>query len=292
MDASERRGLWLMAAPFVLGVVALVVVPALGALPMAFFEWDLVRPPRFLGLGNFEELVDDPVFRIALRNALFFLIAAVPLRLLGALALALVLARRGRPRAAGRGAVVTPTMIPDAAYALIWLWVLNPIYGPVNLALGAVGLPTPAWLSQPTAARWAIVLMLVFQLGEGFLIALIARRQVPEELLDIATINGAGRWGRFTRVTLPMILPALALIAIRDTILVLHTTFVPALLVTEGGPPPFATTALSLFTYRNAFEYLRYGYAAAATVVMLVLAASISWLLYRSVARWTGRVAG
>lgn len=292
MDASERRGLWLMAAPFVIGVVALVLVPAFGALPMALFEWDLVRPPRFIGLGNFEELIDDPVFRIALRNALFFLIAAVPLRLAGAVALALVLARRGRLRAAGRAAAVTPTMIPDAAYALIWLWVLNPIYGPVNLALGAVGLPTPAWLSQPTPARWAIVLMLVFQLGEGFLIASIARRQVPDELLDLATINGAGRWGRFTRVILPMIAPALLLIAIRDTILVLHTTFVPALLVTEGGPPPFATTALSLFTYRNAFEYLRYGYAAAATVVMLALAASISWLLYRTTSRWTGRLAG
>ena len=292
MDASERRGLWLMAAPFVIGVVALVLVPAFGALPMALFEWDLVRPPRFIGLGNFEELIDDPVFRIALRNALFFLIAAVPLRLAGAVALALVLARRGRLRAAGRAAAVTPTMIPDAAYALIWLWVLNPIYGPANLALGAVGLPTPAWLSQPTPARWAIVLMLVFQLGEGFLIASIARRQVPDELLELATINGAGRWGRFTRVILPMIAPALLLIAIRDTILVLHTTFVPALLVTEGGPPPFATTALSLFTYRNAFEYLRYGYAAAATVVMLALAASISWLLYRTTSRWTGRLAG
>jgi multiple sugar transport system permease protein len=292
VDASERRGLWLMAAPFVLGVVALVLVPAVGALPMALFEWDLVRAPTFVGLDNFGELVDDPVFRITLRNALFFLVAAVPLRLVGALALALVLTRRGRLRAAGRAAVVTPTVIPDAAYALIWLWVLNPIYGPVNLALAGLGLPTPAWLSDPTAARWAIVLMLLFQLGEGFLIASIARRQVPEELLELATIDGAGCWGRFVHVTLPIIAPALLLIAIRDTVLVLHSTFVPALLVTEGGPPPFATTALSLFTYRNAFEYLRYGYAAAATVVMLVLAGSISWLLYRVVARSTGRLGG
>ena len=134
------------------------------------------------------------MFRIALRNALFFLVAAVPLRLVLALALALVLARRGRLRAAGRAAAVMPT-VPDAAYALIWLWILNPIYGPVNLLAG-VGLPTPAWLSDPTAARWAIVLMLLFQLGEAFLIASIARRQVPEELLELATINGAGRWSR------------------------------------------------------------------------------------------------
>ncbi|HEX5937038.1 MAG TPA: sugar ABC transporter permease, partial [Actinomycetota bacterium] len=88
-----------MAAPFLLGVVALVVAPAVGTLPMALFDWDLVRAPTFVGLENFGELVDDPVFRIALRNALFFLVAAVPLRLAGALGLALVLARRGRLRA-------------------------------------------------------------------------------------------------------------------------------------------------------------------------------------------------
>jgi multiple sugar transport system permease protein len=281
-----------MAMPFCAGVVALVVIPAAGALPMALFDWDLVRPPRFVGLANFRDLVDDPVFRIALRNALFFLVAAVPLRLIGALGLALVLSKDDRLSTAGRVAVVTPAVIPDAAYALIWLWLLNPIYGPVNLVLAGVGLPTPAWLSQPTAARWAIVLMLFFQLGEGFLIALIARQHVPNELHELATINGAGRWSRFVRVTLPFIAPALVLIAIRDTILVLHTTFVPALLVTEGGPPLFATTPLSLFAYRNAFEYLRYGYAAAVTVVMLILAASIAWLLYRAVVRSAGWFTG
>jgi multiple sugar transport system permease protein len=289
MDRSERRILWLMASPFVVGVSALVIVPAAGSLLMAFTEWDLVRSPRFVGVANFRELIDDPVFRISLRNSLSFTLTAVPVRLVGALALALLLHHRGRLLAAGRVAVLVPTVIPDAAYALLWIWILNPLHGPLNLALGAAGLPTPAWLTQPTPARWAVVLMSAFQLGEGFLLALVARRQVPDELYEIASLSGAGRWSRFVRVTLPVMAPVLLLIAMRDTIVTLQGTFVPALVVTEGGPPPYATTYLPLFIYRNAFEYLRYGYASAATVAMLVVTASILWLQYRLVARLRGR---
>ena len=148
MGVGDRRILWLMAAPFLVGVTALILAPAFGSLAMAFYEWDLVRPPRFVGSANLRELIGDPVFRITLRNSLLYVAAAVPLRLVGALGIALVLHGRGRVKAAGRVSVLIPTVIPDAAYALVWLWILNPLYGPLNLALGAAGLPTPAWLSQ------------------------------------------------------------------------------------------------------------------------------------------------
>jgi multiple sugar transport system permease protein len=290
MGAAERRVLWLMAAPFLVGVSALVLLPAFGSLAMTFFEWDLVRSPRYIGLANLRDLFDDPVFRISLRNSLLYTVTSVPLRLIGALTLALVLYGRGRLRTTGRVAVLVPTVIPEAAYALLWLWILNPVYGPLNLALAGAGLPTPAWLSQPTPARWAVVIMGLFQIGEGFLIALVARSQVPEELDEIAAGSGAGPWSRFVRVTLPIMGPALLLIAARDTIVSLQATFVPALILTDGGPPPYATTYLPLFVYRNAFEYLRYGYASAAIVAMLALTASILWLQYRIVVRWRSRL--
>ena len=287
MEARERRGLWLMAAPFLVGVGLLVFMPALGSFAMAAYEWDLVRPPRFVGLDNFRELLADPVFRISLRNSLTYAAIAVPLRLLCALGFALLLYGRSRLDGAGRIAVVVPTVVPDVAYALVWLWILNPLYGPLNLALGAAGLPTPSWLSQPGPARWAVVLMGAFQLAEAFLIVVAVRRLVPRELEEIAAMNGAGRWARLVRVTIPLMAPALLLVAMRDTIVTLQWTFLPALLVTEGGPPPYATTYLPLFAYRNGFEYLRYGYASATTVVMLVLTASILWLLYRAFGRWS-----
>jgi multiple sugar transport system permease protein len=281
----ERLGLWLMAAPFLAGVVVLVAVPAAVTVVMSFYDWDLLQPPRFLGLDNYRELFGDAVFKASLRNSLTYVAIAVPLRVAIALGLALLMHRRMRGVGAERASVFFPTVIPDVAYALLWLWILNPLYGPLNLALGAIGLPTPSWLTAPASARWGVILMGLFLIGEGFLIALAARRAVPGELYEMASASGAGPWARFVRVTLPIMAPALLLMATRDTILSFQATFVPALIVTEGGPPPYATTYLPLFVYRSAFEFLRYGYASAATVFMFVLTASIVWLQYRAIDR-------
>ena len=285
MTSTDRR-LWWMAAPFLAGVTLLVVVPFIGTAVLSLFRWDLVRPPRFEELGNYRELIDDPVFRISLRNSLLFLCAVVPIRLIASTGLALLFTARGRGVWAGRSAIFAPAVLPEAAYALVWLWLLNPIYGPVNLALGAVGLPTPAWLTEGTPARWAIVIMVAFQLGQVFAIALAARSLVPDELLEMSASCGAGRFATFGRVTLPLMAPALLLVTLVDVALGLHAAFVPALLVTEGGPPPYQTTYLPNFVYVQGFEYLRYGYAAAASVLSLVLTAAIAWLGWRVLLRW------
>lgn len=284
----EHRSLWLLAAPFLIGVVVLVAAPALLTVVMSTFEWDLVSRPRFVGIANFSELLKDDIFKISLRNSLWYVAVSVPLKLAGALCLALLLHGRARTGGVARGAVVLPTAIPDAAWALVWLWILNPLAGPLNLTLQALGLPTPAWLTQPGAARWGVVLIGALQLGEGFLIALAARRGVPRHLHEAAEAVGAGPWSRFAQITVPLMAPALLLVACRDAVASFQATFVPALLVTGGGPPPHATTFLPLFVYRNAFEYLRYGYAAAATMVMIVVSASIVWLMIRIVDRWRG----
>jgi multiple sugar transport system permease protein len=284
--ARSSRRLWGMLVPYLLGLVALVTIPAIATVVLSGFDYDLVRPPRFLGLGNFRELLDDEVFRIALRNSLVFAAVAVPLRVLGALGAALLLAAPGRGIALSRTGVIVPAILPDVAVALAWLWILNPLYGPLNLTLQAVGAPTPGWLSEPAAAQAAVVLISLFQLGEGFVLALAARLQVPTELYEAAAVEGLGALRTFARVTLPLMLPALALLLFRDTAYSLQVSFGPALLVTEGGPPPYATTYLPLFVYRNAFEYLRYGYASSAAVVMVALTAAIVWLQYRIVRRW------
>jgi len=274
-----------MAAPFLVGVAALVVLPALLTFAMSVFRWDLVRSPTFLGLANFRELIGDTTFRTALRNSLTYVAIAVPIRLGLAVGVALLLQPRFRGTGTVRASVFMPAVIPDVAYALVWLWILNPAYGPLNLALEGLGLPTPSWLSQQGPARWAVIVMGVFALGETFLVALAARRLVPDGLYELAATQGAGPWSRMWRLTLPLMAPTLLLLLLRDTALALQATFVPALLVTEGGPPPNGTLYLPLFIYRNAFTYFRYGYAAAATVWMFALTASIVWLQYRVVRR-------
>jgi multiple sugar transport system permease protein len=289
----------LMLAPYVLGLVGLVFVPFGVTLALAFAEYDLISSPRWVGLGNFTALLGDEAFHAALRNSLVFAAVAVPLRLLIALALALLLHRRAAAVGAARTVAVLPAVVPEIAYGLLWLWLFNPLYGPVNQVLrtgGQNGLTVsgrtpPQWLTDPGDAQAAIIVMSLFTIGETFVILLATRQALPSDVYELAAIEDATGWDIFRRVTLPLMAPVLGLLLLRDTILSFQVSFVPALVVTEGGPPPYGTTYLSLFVYRNAFEYLRYGYAAAATVVMLlltVLAVAVQWRLIRRYRRQYG----
>ncbi|MEJ3745429.1 sugar ABC transporter permease [Actinomycetes bacterium KLBMP 9797] len=281
-----------MLAPYVVGLVLLVFLPAAATLALAFTEYDLVRPPQWQGTENFTELAGDDIFRTALLNSLGFAAVAVPLRLVVALGLALLLHRRAPGVGAARTSAVLPTAVPEVAYGLLWLWLFNPLYGPVNqlLRIGgengltALGGTPPQWLTDPTDARAAIIVMSLFTIGESFVVLLAARIALPPEVYELAAIEDATGWDVFRRITLPLLAPVIGLLLLRDTILSFQMSFVPALVVTDGGPPPYATTYLSLFVYRNAFEYLRYGYAAAATLVMLLLtvgAVLLQWRLLR-----------
>jgi multiple sugar transport system permease protein len=261
-------------------------VPAVITFGLALFDYDLITSPEWAGLSNFRELWDDDIFRRSLRNSLMFIAAAVPLRLLGALLLALLLHPRIRGVSAYRTAAYLPTVVPDVAFALLMLWIFNPLYGPLNITLDAVGAPTPQWLTDPHDARWAVVLMSLFQIGEGFIVALAVRQSLPGDLYELAEIEGARPWYVFARVTLPLMAPALLLLLFRDTIFSFQANFVPALLIFDGGPPPYATTYLPLFVYTNAFEYLRYGYAAAAALVMFGITAAIVFAQWRILRRW------
>ncbi|MDP8955925.1 MAG: sugar ABC transporter permease [Actinomycetota bacterium] len=282
----ERRGLAGLLAPYVAGMAILIVLPAAITFILSLYQYDLIRPAEFAGTGNFSGLMRDGVFQISLRNSLFYILFAVPLRLLGAVVLALLLHKRFRGAGVYRTSAYLPTVVPDVAYALLWLWILNPLYGPLNLFLGLFGDFTPAWQTNPTAAQAGIILMSLFQIGEGFVVAMATRQSIPGELYELAAIEGSAPWNSFRRITLPLMAPTLLLLLFRDTIFSFQANFVPALIVTGGGPPPYATTYLPLFIYRNAFEYLRYGYAAAATLTMFAITAVIVFIQWRIVKRW------
>ena len=303
-DPGLRRDRWqtrLMLAPFVVGLLVLVAAPAVATLTVSFAEYDLIRPAQWVGLANYAELLDDDIFRRALVNTLVFAGIATPLRILVALGLALLLHRRALGVGTSRAVVMLPTAVPEIAYGLLWLWLFNPIYGPVNAllrtggenGLTVAGRTPPQWLTDPNSARAAIIVMSLFTIGEMFFILLVVRQSLPHDVYELAAVEDATRWDVLRRVTLPLLAPVLALLLLRDSILSLQLNFVPALVITNGGPPPYATTYLSLFVYRNGFEYLRYGYAAAATAVMLLLTLLLIWVQWRLVRRfraaWWGR---
>ena len=275
-----------LAWPYVTGLTLLVALPLLGAIALAFLEFSGIAPPEFVGFDNFERLLGDKSFWRSLGNSAIFVLISVPLRLAAAVAFALLLHRKARGAAAGRVAAYLPTVIPDVAYALLWLWLLNPLYGPLALALGSIGIGDV--LTDPWGARIAIAVMSAFQIGEAFIVALAARRLIPEQLYEAASVEGASAWFTFKKLTLPLMGPILGLLALRDVILSFQINFVPALLVTEGGPR-LATTYLPLYAYQQGFRYFKLGYAAAMTLTMFLVTALIVFLQFRLFKRWRTR---
>ena len=264
-----RIALYGMLLPYMLGTVLLVAVPALVTFGLALTHYDALSAPVWAGLGNVRGLLQDPLFRIAVGNSIYFIVLAVPLRIAGALALALLLRHRRRGVGLSRVAVYLPTVIPDVAYALIWLWIFNPIYGPLNLLLGALGLPAPAWLVQPHTAKLAIVIMALFQLGEGFVVLLAGLHDVPDDYYAAAAIDGGNRWQMFRWITLPLLAPWLLLLTIRDITLSAQSTFTPAYLMTDGAPN-FSTLFVPLLIFDEAFERFRLGMGAAMMLVFFL----------------------
>ena len=210
---GERRQLAAMLAPYVAGLVVLVLLPAGVTLALAFAEYDLVRPPEWVGAANFGELAGDRIFRTALTNSAVFAAIAVPARLLLALGLALLLHRRSALVPTARTSAALPTAVPEIAYGLLWLWLFNPLFGPINqvLRIGGqngltvLGRTPPQWLTDPTDARAAIIVMSLFTIGESFIILLAVRRALPPELYELAAIEDATGWDVLRRVTVPLL---------------------------------------------------------------------------------------
>lgn len=261
-----------LAAPYVAGLVVLLLVPTAAAAVLAVTEYYGFEPPRFTGLDNVRRAVSDELFLTSLRNVALIAVVAVPLRVLLAVGAALVLATRFRGAAAGRVATYLPSVVPDAAWALLWLWLLNPLYGPLPAVLRSVGVGAPGFLTDPTAARVGIALMFALQVGESFVVALAARRAIPERLYEAAAVESARPSYVLRRVTLPLMAPLLGLLALRDLVLLLQVSFLPVLLVTEGGPRD-ATLTPPLYLYQRAFVYGELGYASALSVLLLLLTA-------------------
>jgi multiple sugar transport system permease protein len=268
-----------MLAPYLAGALLLVLLPAGLAFAIAFFRYDALSPPFYVGLLNFQNARLEPLLPIALSNSVFYIVMAVPLRILAALGLALLYQRPRRLTRLYRALACLPSVIPDAAYALVWLWIFNPLYGPLNLVLQALGLPTPGWLTNMTAAKPALVLMALFQVAEGFVILLAGLKSIPAELYAAAKVDGAGAPQAFRHITLPVLAPWLLLLTIRDIILSFQSTFTPALLMTRGGPY-YATLFLPLLMYEEAFDGLRFGLASAIMLLMFVLVAVLILLAY------------
>jgi len=285
LTQPRRTRVYIFLTPYLLGSLLLILLPAGLSFYIAFTKYNGISDPVVVGWENLQFLRSEPLFKVALINSLLFISAAVPLRVFGALLLALFYNRSGRGIGLYRAAVYLPTVIPDAAFALTWTWILNPIYGPLNALIRTFGIPAPGWLADSAWALPALILMSLFQIGEGFVLLLVGLRHIPPETYDAARVDGASRWKTLTTITLPLLSPWLVILTVRDVVLTFQNTFAPAYLMTRGGPY-YATFFLPQMVYESAFDGLRFGLAAAVMLLIFIYTLLLVLIVYFMFEGW------
>lgn len=274
----ERRlaGL-LFVLPSLLFLAIFVVYPIFSAFYLSLHRYTLLEPPVWNGIFNYQLLVDDTRFFQALGNTLLFALMTVPAGTVISLLLAVLINLPLRGIFFFRTAYYLPVVTSFVAVSFIWLWIYEPQFGILNRILAAAGLPTLAWLRDPSTALLSIAILSVWKnAGYNMIIFLAGLQGIPEYLYEAAEIDGAGPVQRFWHITLPMLSPTTFFVFIVYFIGALQM-FVQSWILTQGGPLDSTLTVVYLI-YQNGFEFLKMGYAAAMSVVLFLFITLITYL--------------
>jgi multiple sugar transport system permease protein len=284
---SRRNTLYglLFAFPWIIGFVAFTAYPILASLYYSFTEYVGIGTPKWVGSGNFNALFHDELFWTSLYNTVYYVGLAVPIGFVVGLALALLLNVDIKEIGLYRTFIYLPFVMPAVVVGFLWLWMLNPYYGLLNLFLGTVfHIQGPGWFSDPKWAKPAFVMLAQWGAGGSAVIFLSAIKDVPRELLESAEIDGAGWWTKFSKVILPMISPVI-LYHIITALFGGFQIFTTAYIATNGGPAN-STLFYVLYLYRNAFQYSKMGYASAMAWILFIIVLIITLIIFRTSARW------
>jgi multiple sugar transport system permease protein len=300
MKASqERRWGLLFISPFLLGFAVFTIYPVCASLYYSFCEYDVLSPPRFVGAENYREMLSDERFAKGLWNTLSFTFFAVPVTMTTALLLAFLLNLKLKGQALYRTIFFLPSIVPLIASSVLWLWLLNSDYGVINSSLrpvlavlndllglqGAHRLEPPGWLTDPSCAKPALVLMAAWGVGGNMILYLAALGDVPRHLYEAAELDGAGPWDRARHITLPMISPVLFFTLVMGLISSFQY-FAQPLVMWPGGAPGDSALFYALYLFQNAFLYLRMGYASAQAWLLFLVIVATTLLVFRSTRRF------
>ncbi|KIF71675.1 ABC transporter permease [Streptomyces sp. AcH 505] len=274
-------------SPWMIGAVVLTLVPMAVSLYLSFTDYNLLDPPRWVGLRNYTDmLTNDPRYWRSVGTTLLYVVIAVPLKLAFALGVAVLLKNLNRGRAFYRSAFYAPSLLgASMSIALVWRALFND-GGSVTNVLDKVGIHTGSWIGSPHLAVYAVVLLTVWQFGAPMVIFLAGLQQISPDLYEAAALDGAGRWRQFVSITVPMLSPVVFFNLVLETIQSFQV-FTPAFVISGGdGGPADSTLFYTLYLYERGFTASHMGYAAAMAWLLLIAIGVVTLILFRTSRSW------
>jgi multiple sugar transport system permease protein len=267
--AREARIGLLFLSPWLIGLAVFTAYPIIASLYFSFTHYSGLSAPRWAGLDNYVQLFKDTLFWKSIYNTLYLAIIGIPLAQIMSILVALLLNTKVKFLGIFRTLYFLPSIVPAVATALLWKWFLNPQFGPVNLLLEKIGLPTPGWLTDPLWSKPALIFTSIWGVGGAMVIYLAGLQNIPAELYEAAELDGAGRIASFTKITLPMLSPVILFNVVMG-IINSFQSFTSVFIMTGGGPEN-STLVYALSIYRNGFQFYKMGYASAMAWILLVM---------------------
>ncbi|MBP0461655.1 carbohydrate ABC transporter permease [Streptomyces montanisoli] len=284
---ADRTAGYVFLLPWFAGLAVFTVGPLLYSLYLSFTDYSLLQSPHWVGLANFREMfTSDPRFFHAARVTLVYVVVSVPVKLALALGVALLLNRRRRGIGVYRSLFYLPSLLgTSVAVALVWRSLFAQ-GGAVSDGLSSIGLPKTDFINSTTWALPAIILLACWQFGAPMVIFLAGLKQIPSELYDAVDVDGAGKWGRFRHITLPLLSPVIFFNVLLETINSFQA-FTPSFIISNGtGGPADSTLFYTLYLYQRGFTDFRFGYASAMAWVLLAAVAILTALMFRVSRVW------
>jgi multiple sugar transport system permease protein len=287
MRRREARAGLLFVLPWIIFLIVFTAYPVLGTFYLAFTEYSVVEPPKWIGIENFRTMfTEDPAFWTAIRNSAIYAAISVPLKLVVALTLAIILNLGVRGISVYRLLYYLPALVPPVAATIVFTLMFTPGAGPINVFLDAIGLQAPLWLQDPAWAKYVLVMLSLWPLGVETLVFLAGLKEIPQDYLDAAAIDGAGAWRRFRTITLPLLSPVM-LFNLVIGVIYSFQVFTQALVIGGStGEPLESTLMFMVLIYRSAFRYFAMGYAAALSVVLFMAVMTLTLLIFRTTRYW------
>ena len=277
---------FLLLLPSLLVFGTFVFFPLIYTLWLSGMNWNLISPDKkFVAFGNYLKLLRDPLFWKVLSNTVVFSFFSVVISVSLGLFIAVLINRRTAGRTLFRTVIFLPYVTATSAMALVWLWIFDPQYGFLNMVLTALGLHGPEWLASTSWSMPAIVIMTIWRFtGYIMLIYLGGLQSIDGELIEAASVEGAGPLAIFWKITFPLLSPTTLFVVI-TTLITMLQNFETVYIMTQGGPVN-STNMLVLYIYQNAFQFFEAGYASTISVILFLIMIGLTGLQIRSSKKW------